>query len=147
MVSIKRKLKFAFIDVFVIFLLLTGAFVYLLLPKGTSCHAEYTLLFTLDSAYADAFAVGDLMLDGVGKEFCGRIVSVHKEAAKSENANGVFTCPHKQRLTVTVQGEAKEKNGVLQIGSITPAPGKTLFFHAPCHAEGLCLSVKILEQA
>jgi hypothetical protein len=141
----RRKLRFAWIDILLCIIAVFGVLAYLLAPRGTPCSAEYTVLFTLPSAYADAIGIGDGMLDGVKKGMCGHVTHIEKEDAFTETHRGVLAVEGKTRLTVTVRGEGKLKNGVLTVGSITPVLGKTLCFHAPCVMEGVCLGATVTE--
>lgn len=141
MVFSKRKLKFAFLNIFIAILLFFSLFLYAKRDEGKSVAVEYTLLFTVDEPIADAFSEGEGLLDGVGKEICGKILSVRKENAYGENGDGVFLLPQKKRVFVTVFGEGKEKNGMITVGSISLLPGRSFYFHAPCTAEGLCLEI------
>ncbi len=131
-------------DVFVVFFLVFAALFYIRRDRGERCEVEYTLLFTVDGYVADAFAPGVPMLDAVGKGICGHVTRIEKAPAFLETEEGLSEDPLKKRVVVTVQGIGSAAGGALCIGSISPAVGRHLFFHAPCVAEGICTGVRRL---
>ncbi len=144
MATRKCKLKFILLDIFVVFFLVCAALFYILRDRGERCEVEYTLLFTVDGYAADAFAVGAPMLDAVGKGVCGHVARVEKSPAFLETEKGLSGDPLRTRAVVTVRGSGSSVGGVLRVGSISPAVGRHLFFHAPCVAEGICTGVRRL---
>lgn len=145
MVSRKCKLKFAFIDIIICFLLIAGLLFWLFRPKGELVLGEYTLLLTVPKEYAASFSVGEPLLDGVGKGMCGSIFRVTEEADRGETAAGVYTKATHKRIFLTVHGEAKRRGESLCFGTLSPLPGKRVYLHMPCVCEGICLSVCALE--
>lgn len=141
--ALKCKLKFSFFDILLCFVIASAVLFVLFRPKGIERYAEYTLLINAGEYCASALTVGRTVLDGASKEICGTILSVHTEPFLQENRNGTITVPEKKRFFVTVAGTGHEKNGCFTIGGFSPIPGKTIFLHAPCFAEGVCLSVRL----
>lgn len=146
MVSCKRKLRFAFIDIFIFFLLIAGLLFYFFKPKGESTVGEYTLLLTVPKEYAVCFSPGAPLLDGVGKGSCGRIVSVTHQSASEETAAGVYEKETHERIFLTVRGEARVRGGALYFGTLSPLPAKRVYLHLPCVCEGICLSVRAIGE-
>ncbi len=145
MVSRKRKLKFAFIDIAICFLLITGLLFWFFRPKGELVSGEYTLLLTVPKEYAAGFSVGASLLDGVGKGVCGSIFEVKSQTAREETATGVYEKVTHERIFLTVRGEAKRQGESLCFGTLSLLPGKRVYLHMPCVCEGICLSVRALE--
>ncbi len=140
----KCKLKFIFLDIFVLVCLLFFFFSYRKREKGNDIPIEYTMLFTVDAHMSEAFHSGAVLLDGVGKGVCGYVKDVKEETAYTENAEGIFPDVYKKRLFVTVRGQGREKNGRFTVGSIAPLVGRHFYFHSPCVTEGICLEVHTL---
>lgn len=109
-------------------------------PKEEQYPVTYTLLVVTDASYADCFRVGAPILDGVGKGICGSIAAVEASPAQRETASGVFDDGKRTRFTLTVRGEGHKRGDMLSVGSLTLLPGKTVYLHAPCVCEGVCLS-------
>ena len=144
MVTRKCKLKFIFLDIFILLCLVGGLLFYLHRERGEACLLEYTLLFTVPNYAADAFEIGVPLLDGVGKGVCGHVSHVTASNALLETEGELWEDGDTKRVTVTVRGEGRRKGGALFIGSISPHVGRRFYFHAPCVAEGLCVGVRRL---
>lgn len=144
MVTRKCKLKFIFLDIFILLCLVGGLLFYLRRERGEACLLEYTLLFTVPDYAADAFEIGVPLLDGVGKGVCGHVSHVTASNALLETEGELWEDGDTKRVTVTVRGEGRRKGGALFIGSISPHVGRRFYFHAPCVAEGLCVGVRRL---
>lgn len=133
-------------DIFLCVLVPTCFCFLLFKPKGECVKGEYTLLLTVPVEYAECFEEGASLLDAVGKGQCGAVYETKVTETFSETSQGIFPVETHKRLFVTVRGDAKAEGASLRFGTLTPLPGKSVFLHLPCVCEGVCLSVRPIEE-
>ena len=104
----------------------------------------YTAIFEVDAALADQFHVGERLIDAKGKEDAGEIISITREAAKREDAFGVYSLPERVTLAIELLGEGKRGKDGARVGTLTPRVGEPLYLLGRARLEGLCVKVRTI---
>ncbi len=112
--------------------------------EKTDAYIVYTAVFEVDRAVADAFSLGDRLIDARGKEDAGEILKIARENALREDAGGVYSHPERVTLALTLGGEGKRTGGGARLGTLTPRVGDAVYLLGRARLEGLCVRVGVV---
>ena len=131
-------------------LLLLSFFLALAPRKITDTTLSYTLRFyPVREEYAAGAAVGDSVLDAVGKRVIGEVVAVERSPALTESydasAGQIRRVPYPgyTAITLTVRARARAVDGGYQIGPYLLFRGKKMHVRLPhLVASGFCTDIE-----
>lgn len=132
---------------FLLFLLALGAvwgYMKFKERKSENAYIVYTAVFEVDQSVADAFRLGDRLVDARGKEEAGEILKITREGALREDAGGVYSHPERVLLSLTLGGEGIRLGAKAKLGTLTPSAGEAIYLLGRARLEGLCVRVRAL---
>lgn len=109
---------------------------------------RYAVLAIVSEEAAEVLSPGQVLTDAAGKQKAGRILSLETAPALSEDSM-TGECkekPGQVRLTLTLEAEATERNGLFRLATTPLAPGCRLYLHGKAALEGICLWVRPVQK-